>query len=309
MFGWSEIGWTTIGPFYVASGTVKIADPCYIQETTDDLAIRLSMAPGWYMAHALIAKHAAWGARTASLLVQPSDATSAAATRATIAARPVIFGPYIDAKPNISLQTFLPETRGEIGVDSGRIVILDEAHIPIGGNVDEWYEQTRAFDNGSIANEGNPAAEPTGVHVFSGVGDGHYPFYIAEDEGNATGIFVDFLPEERASVIDRFATRTGLQASSAGDTRIDRRTALVPNGEPEPTETPAHLSLKTRPFDPGTIAEFVHHLSLDVEFVAIDTAGDEYGGITRLQMIELLKLIELPDCTMCNENHGRRRPQ
>ena len=201
MFGWSEIGWTTIGPFYVASGTVKIADPCYIQETTDDLAIRLSMAPGWYMAHALIAKHAAWGARTASLLVQPSDATSAAATRATIAARPVIFGPYIDAKPNISLQTFLPETRGEIGVDSGRIVILDEAHIPIGGNVDEWYEQTRAFDNGSIANEGNPAAEPTGVHVFSGVGDGHYPFYIAEDEGNATGIFVDFLPksEHRSS--------------------------------------------------------------------------------------------------------------
>ena len=69
-------------------------------------------------------------------------------------------------------------------------------------------------------------------------------------------------------------------------------------------ETPAELSLQKRPFHLGELSEFVHHLGADVEFVALDTAGAEYGGITRSQMIELLKFVILPRCSICGENHG-----
>lgn len=65
------------------------------------------------------------------------------------------------------------------------------------------------------------------------------------------------------------------------------------------------LSLNARPFHLGQLSEFVHHLAPGVEFIATDLGGDIFGGITRLQMIELLKLVVLPDCGMCDQNHGR----
>ncbi len=71
--------------------------------------------------------------------------------------------------------------------------------------------------------------------------------------------------------------------------------------------TPPQLSLIRRPFNIQEIAEFVHHLGADVEFVATDTNDHVYGGITRLQLIELLKLVPVPPCKICGENHGGPR--
>lgn len=73
---------------------------------------------------------------------------------------------------------------------------------------------------------------------------------------------------------------------------------------------PARLSLEKRGFNVGEMAEFVHHLTPDVEFVALGDGDQErdyheYGSITRPQMIELLKLVEIPTCTICKENHGK----
>jgi hypothetical protein len=77
---------------------------------------------------------------------------------------------------------------------------------------------------------------------------------------------------------------------------------------PATAETPEVLSLEKRPFNIGELSEFVHHLGPDVEFVALDLDGAEYGGVTRLQLIELLKLVRLPTCDICNENHGLPAP-
>jgi hypothetical protein len=74
---------------------------------------------------------------------------------------------------------------------------------------------------------------------------------------------------------------------------------------PAAEQTPPSLSLEKRPFNVREMAEFVHHLGADVEFVALDVIGDEYGSITRLQMIELLKLVPVPKCRICEQNHGQ----
>lgn len=69
-------------------------------------------------------------------------------------------------------------------------------------------------------------------------------------------------------------------------------------------ETPAELSLAARPLNLRELAEFVHHLAADVEFIATNLDGDVYGGITRLQMIEVLKCLPLQTCKICEKNHG-----
>lgn len=86
--------------------------------------------------------------------------------------------------------------------------------------------------------------------------------------------------------------------------RADRRHSAMTQADPE------HLSLIARPFDPREMAEFVHHLTPDVEFVALGDGAAEgdyadYGSITRPQMMEVLKFVPMDACAICGLNHGK----